>query len=441
MVNTNFSVMHSHSQLDTISKTAPSVTKRTLLIVDDEEGPRQSLRVVFKDDYNLLIASDGNTAMEMVKQNKVDAVVSDIRMFGMSGVELLGHLKAIDPHIEVILLTAYETNDTLRQALRLGACDYLNKPFDIADIRAAVSNAVERRALSDQIASNSQQLRELQIELQNQKMIEEITRSRGEIYASILHDINGPLTIISGYIQLITQQISSSTRLEGEDLKSVKDRHGTINRQVTSCINLSRRYLALLKEKSKADAAEGNAAVGVNQILADLEELITAHSSVQDNQFQVHPLPEDVFVRINGTDLIQILFNLIVNAFQCTSQSHRVELRSTVLFKPLDLSNFADGPHDRLTNREGFQNVAPLLTLAVSDNGPGIPAEVLPNIFNAYFSTKGPAQGTGMGLNIVQRLINEARGAIHVHTKIGEGTTFTLYLPTVQNPEKTLSPS
>src|SRR6185436_5352256 len=133
MAVTSLLAMRSLSPLDTSFKPLSASTKRTLMIVDDEEGPRQSLRMVFKDDYNLLISNDGNDAMEMVKQNKVDAVVSDIRMFGMSGVELLGQLKAIDPHIEVILLTAYETADTLRAALRLGACDYLNKAFDIAD--------------------------------------------------------------------------------------------------------------------------------------------------------------------------------------------------------------------------------------------------------------------------------------------------------------------
>ena len=86
-----------------------------------------------------------------------------------------------------------------------------------------------------------------------------------------------------------------------------------------------------------------------------------------------------------------------------------------------------------MTNRENFQNVPPLLALAVTDNGPGIPAGVLPNIFNAYFTTKGHAQGTGLGLNIVRRLVKEAQGAIHVHTKVDEGTTFTLFLPTVRD--------
>jgi two-component system cell cycle sensor histidine kinase/response regulator CckA len=70
--------------------------------------------------------------------------------------------------------------------------------------------------------------------------------------------------------------------------------------------------------------------------------------------------------------------------------------------------------------------------LWVRDNGPGIPAEVLPKIFEPYFTTKGPRQGTGLGLNIVQRLIKEGKGALHVHTRQGEGTAFTIYLPSAK---------
>ena len=138
--------------------------KRTLLIVDDEEGPRQSLRVVFKDEYNLLMANDGARAVELARQNKIDVCITDIRMAGMSGVELLEHLKAVDAGIEVIMLTAYETVDTLRLALRLGACDYLNKPFEIPIMRKAVANAMERRSLGDEIRNNALQLQELQKE-------------------------------------------------------------------------------------------------------------------------------------------------------------------------------------------------------------------------------------------------------------------------------------
>jgi signal transduction histidine kinase len=407
-----------------LAPTAPPPQKRTLLIVDDEEGPRQSLRVVFKEDYNLLIANDGLRAIELAKKNKIDVAITDIRMVGMSGVELLEHLKAVDPAIEVIMLTAYETMDTLRLALRLGACDYLNKPFDISTMRKAVANAVERRSLGEEIRNNGQQLQELQRELQNQKMAQEISRTRGEIYASIIHDINGPLTVISGFIQLMNQRIGSGNRVEGEDLDFVKDRLKTITRQVTNCIEISRRYLSFLRQSSD-DAPP----VCVNHILADLHELIRVHPSVKENSLQIEPLTEDVSVRINGTDLIQILLNLSVNGFQCAPERHIVRISGRSELHPLDLSLLVDGPEDRLVNREGFRNTAPLLALSVNDTGPGIPAEVLPNIFDPYFTTKSASQGTGLGLNVVQRLVKEARAALHVHTKIGRGTTFTLYLP------------
>jgi len=422
----NTPVMHSHSLLDTTSNQLEVVQKRTLLIVDDEEGPRQSLRVVFKDEYNLLMANDGNRAIELAKQNKIDVAITDIRMVGMSGVELLEHLKAVDPAIEVIMLTAYETVDTLRLALRLGACDYLNKPFDIVTMRKAVASAMERRSLGEEIRNNGQQLQELQKELQNQKMVEEITRTRGEIYASIIHDINGPLTVISGFVHMVNQRLNHNQRMELEDLEFVKDRLRIIARQTTNCIEISRRYLGFLRRQENGAAAP---TVSVNQLFKDLEQLVRVHPGKMENEFSVTPLAEDIAAKMNGTDLIQILLNLVVNAFQCAVPAHRVEIGGETLRAPLDLTEFKDGLNDRLLNVEGLENTVPLVKFWVRDNGPGVPAEVLPKIFQPYFTTKGPRQGTGLGLNIVQRLIKEGNGALHCHTQIGEGTTFTVYLP------------
>ena len=113
--------------------------KGTLLVVDDEDGPRQSLRVIFKDDYDILMAGDGPSAIALAQNQRVDVAVLDIRMAGMSGIEVLERLKFVDPAIEVVMMTAFETTDTIRQALRLRACDYINKPFDISTMRAAVA--------------------------------------------------------------------------------------------------------------------------------------------------------------------------------------------------------------------------------------------------------------------------------------------------------------
>jgi signal transduction histidine kinase len=398
--------------------------RRTLLIVDDEEGPRQSLRVVFKDDYELLLASNGQDAINLATKHRINAAVLDIRMTGMSGTELLEKLKVIQPAIEVIMLTAYETVDTVRQALRLGACDYLNKPFDVATIRKAVATAMERHSFADAIRANNEKLAALKVELQDQKLQEEIVRTRGEIYASIIHDINGPLTIISGFIQIINQRMGDSDRLEGEDMDMVRDRLKRITRQVGNCIEISHRYLSFMRQQPTALAP-----ISVKQILDDLRELLNAHPCKGANTLKVHVLAQDVELQINGTDLIQILLNLAINALQCSPDPHLVDVAGKLLETGVDFSGLHDGPSDRILYGQGFVNTPPLLQLSVRDDGPGIPPDVLPKVFQPYFTTKPPGKGTGLGLAIVHRLLKEARGCLHVHSKAGEGTTFNIYLP------------
>src|SRR5579875_3377965 len=145
-----------------VSGTVETASKRrgTLLIVDDEDGPRQSLRVIFKDDYDLLMAEDGPTAIELAQKHDVDVAILDIRMAGMSGIEVLERLRFVKPDIEVVMMTAFETTDTIRQALRLRACDYINKPFDIATMRAAVHQAMQRRRLENEIHNSAEKVQE-----------------------------------------------------------------------------------------------------------------------------------------------------------------------------------------------------------------------------------------------------------------------------------------
>jgi len=397
-----------------------------LLVVDDEDGPRQSLRVIFKEDYDILMASDGPTAIRLAQENRIDVAVLDIRMAGMSGIEVLERLKFVDPSMEVIMMTAFETTDTMRQALRLRACDYINKPFDIGTMRAAVASAMQRRTLQGEINSDADALQRLVNELQNQKMEEQMANTRGEIYASILHDLNGPLTVISGFVQMLNLRVGNATRLEVEDLEFIKDRLKTITRQVTNCIEISRRYLSLLRRR-----AEETPRVAVNELLKDVEHLVRVHPSRQNNELTIQSLREDIAVPLNGTDVIQMLLNLTVNGFQCSPQPHWVEVEARVLPAALDLNTFRDGPQDRVLNIESIDNRPPILVLRVSDTGPGIPPEILPKIFQPFFSTKGPRQGTGLGLNIVYRLVREARGTLHVHSEPGKGTVFSIYLPAV----------
>jgi signal transduction histidine kinase len=323
------------------------------------------------------------------------------------------------------MITAFETTDTIRQALRLRACDYINKPFDIATIRTSVSQAMQRRAAGNEIHNSAEKVQQLLAELQEQRVEEQIAKTRGDIYASIIHDINGPLTVISGFVQVLNQRLSRSSLQEIDDVEFIKDRLRIISRQVGNYIEISRRYLSFLRRQTD----DNNSRVVVNQLLRDLEQLVRVHPSMQENEFRAVPLSADFAIKINGTDLIQILLNLTVNAFQCAQFAHKVEVGGDLVGEPLNLANFKDGPHDRFLNVDSLNTTSPLIKLWVRDTGPGIPPEVLPKIFQPYFTTKGPRQGTGLGLNIVQRLVKEGHGALHVHTRVGEGTTFTVYLP------------
>ena len=407
---------------------APASRRRgKLLIVDDEDGPRQSLRQIFKDDYELLMASDGPAAIDLAQNNEVDVAVLDIRLGGgMSGIDVLERLKYVKPDMEAVIMTAYETTETIRRALQLRATDYLNKPFDLAAMRAAVGKAMQRRTLEGEINSSAEKIQELFAELQEQRVAEKIAKERGDIYAHIFHDINNPLTIISGFVQLLNQRLNRSARLEVEDLEFIKQKMEIVTRQTASCIAISRRYLDSMRNKPSGAGAPH---ISVNQLFKDLEPLLQAHPSAQENELNLMPFGENVGVKAGGTEVIQILRNLAVNALQCTSEPHRVEIGGEVLRSPLDLTAIKDSPNDRLLNVESLDNTAPLVKFFVHDTGPGIPTEVLPKIFQPYFTTKGPREGTGLGLNIVQRFIRENNGALHCHTKPGEGTTFTVYLP------------
>ena len=122
------------------------------------------------------------------------------------------------------------------------------------------------------------------------------------------------------------------------------------------------------------------------------------------------------------------LFNLVINGLQAAPQRHRVEVRAQMLDRSLNLQDFHESPQDLLINQDGFRNKPPLLALSVQDNGPGIPPEVLPHIFDPYFTTRQRGQNVGLGLTIVQRFVRQAAGAIHVHTQVDRGTILTIYL-------------
>jgi signal transduction histidine kinase len=163
-------------------------------------------------------------------------------------------------------------------------------------------------------------------------------------------------------------------------------------------------------------------------MLADLEDLLTRHPSARGHELIIHKLDPDACAEINGTDFLQIMLNLTINALQSTDMPHRVEVKARRMETPVDITTIADSATERVINRSTFLNRAPLLAISVANTGPGISPFVLSRMFEEKFTTKSADRGTGLGLSIVRRLLTEAKGAIHLQTDPDEGSTFTVYL-------------
>src|SRR5215475_3033340 len=135
-----------HSQLEGAARSRPLV-----LVVDDDSGLRESLRVILEDEFEVLDVPDGVQALEVVRSYQVDLVLLDIRMPGMDGISVLESVKALDEQTEVILVTAVKEVRSAVAAMKLGAFDYLTKPFEEEEVLSASGRALEKRALEREV--------------------------------------------------------------------------------------------------------------------------------------------------------------------------------------------------------------------------------------------------------------------------------------------------
>ena len=136
--------------------------KGTILIVDDELGPRESLRMILKPLYDVYTASDGQEALQYLKsEERFDLVTLDLRMPGLSGIDVLKEIKNLHLDTAVVIITGFGTLPNAHEAIRYGAVDFISKPFNVTDIIAIVSKSIERRNYNKKINNLIQQIKGL----------------------------------------------------------------------------------------------------------------------------------------------------------------------------------------------------------------------------------------------------------------------------------------
>ena len=119
--------------------------RANILVVDDDLGPRESMRMILKPLHNVLTAEDGEAALRVIKEKTIDLVTLDLKMPGMKGIDVLKEIKKLNPNIEIIIVTGYGTLKTATDAMKYGVNSYITKPYNLNEITSLIDRAIERR--------------------------------------------------------------------------------------------------------------------------------------------------------------------------------------------------------------------------------------------------------------------------------------------------------
>jgi two-component system sensor histidine kinase/response regulator len=383
------------------------------LIVDDEAGPRESLRIVFKDRYQCAVATCGRDGVDYARNHHVDAAILDIKMPDVSGVEVLRELKEIDPNIECIMLTGYETVETARAAVRYGAADYLNKPFDVFFVRELLEKCMTRRQRKITMEESLQTLQKVNEELSRGLADSNRAVTANVLSAGVIHEMNNPLSIVAGYAQLLSRDLARLSEVDQGAAQNIQQRLATIEREVDRCKDIARRFLSFSRASQ-----QGSERIEVARLLEDTVALVKAHPANRCAEISLSVSDPTLHVKAHPAEVMQILINLAVNALQAMNGE------GTLTFSAKRASSVPNAP---AFCSDTFDPQKQHLKISVTDSGCGISPENVKRIFEPYFTTK--SQGTGLGLAIVCQLVGKYEGAIQVQSVPGKGSTFSVYLP------------
>jgi len=352
--------------------------RASLLIVDDEFGPAESLRMIFKPSYHVYTASGGQQAMEILQSTPIDVVTLDLRMPTMSGVEVMEHIKAFDADIEVIIVTGYSSLDSAIKGLRHGVFDYISKPFDVPQICDLVRRAVTRRRAN----------------LRAHRMKE-------DFLANLSHELRTPLSAIIGYSAILAEELQ---RVADEDQRGALER---IQVNSMELLNLVEGVLLL----NALDA--GEIALSIRPFnLGDTVARVVEKFQTQANE-------KGLLLRTE----------VAIGALSVISDEEKVE---RVLWGLLDNAvKFTAAGSVCVTVRRAPQPGA--VEIEVSDTGIGMQREeivrALEGLSQADASARRRFRGLGLGLRIATRLIELLGGDLRVRSEAAQGTQFIVTIP------------
>ncbi len=374
-----------------------------ILVIDDEMGPRESLRMLLKPSYQVHTADTVEKGLQLLTEKKPDTIVMDIRMPGMTGIEGLRRIRQIDPHLSVIMLTGFGALETAKEALRLGANDYISKPFDAREMREVISRNVERTRLHRTSENAAGEIKELNNRLLQELAQKERLASLGQASAEFVHDIGNPLTIVWGYVQLLAKKLDESERSDDPNAVNSNKELEIIEQNVRLCRDL----LTMWQSYGSVEAAP-HKPISVSEIVSEVVASVGAMAKENGVELKCDVTTDPCSLTGDAVQITRAIQNVIINAVQASTESK--------------------GSVEVTCVRKDFY-----VDVRTADTGCGINPDQVAKIFDPYFTTKQGKSGTGLGLYITKKVVEDHSGSIKVDTAPGAGTTITIRLPLATN--------
>ena len=374
-----------------------------VLVIDDEMGPRESLRMLLKPIYQVHTADSVEIGLKLLNEKKPDAIVMDIRMPGITGIEGLRRIRQIDPHLSVIMLTGFGALETAKEALRLGANDYISKPFDAREMREVISRNVERTRLHRTSESAAGEIKELNNRLLQELAQKERLASLGQASAEFVHDIGNPLTIVWGYVQLLAKKLEESEPTDDPNAVSSNKELEIIEQNVRLCRDL----LTMWQSYGSVEAAP-HKLISISDIVREVVAGVGAMAKETQVELKCDVTEEPCSLMGDAVQITRAIQNVIINAIQASG-----DRKGTVEVSCIRKDFYVD--------------------VRIADTGQGISPEQIARIFDPYFTTKQGKSGTGLGLFITRKVVDDHNGSIKVDSTPGIGTTITIRLPLINN--------
>jgi len=371
----------------------------TILLVDDEEGIRRVLGISLMDSgYHVLTAASGEEALGIFKEAHPEIVLTDIKMPGMDGIELLRRIKEMSPDTEVIMITGHGELDLAIKSLQYEAARFITKPINHDALDIALKRVRERISMRKELLEYTQEVEQL-VEDKAQKLIEaERMAAIGQTVATLAHAIKNIMGGLKGGIYVVEKGIELDNR------KYLIQGWQMIKGNVNKIHNLAMDLLTLTKEREPEYRL-----CDPNEPAREVYQLMLprAHECGISLELRLDSQLTPVYLDPDGIHCC--ILNLVTNAIEaCMSVECSTKLGEVLI---------------RTVKQNGWAVV-----YEVIDNACGMDQETRNKIFRTFFSTKG-TKGTGLGLMITRKIVHEHGGIIQVESEKGCGTQFILRLP------------